>query len=77
MMTLLVGTNRPGSNTRKVCAEIESIYAGFKVPLKVLDLAFLPPEIFSRQAYAEKPSSFRVFSDGIMESTGLIVVSPE
>jgi NAD(P)H-dependent FMN reductase len=39
MIILIVGTNRPGSNTRKVAAHLEEIYAGLKVPLRVLDLA--------------------------------------
>jgi NAD(P)H-dependent FMN reductase len=45
MITLIVGTNRPGSNTRKIAAQIEEIYAELKVPLRVLDLAQLLPEI--------------------------------
>lgn len=77
MMTLLVGTNRPGSHTRKICTHIEEIYAQLKIPLRVVDLAFLPPEIFSRTAYAEKPASFKMFSESIVQSTGLIIVSPE
>jgi chromate reductase len=77
MMTLLVGTNRPGSSTLKVCTHVKEIYAGFKIPLKVLDLALLPSEIFERTAYTNKPASFQPFSIGILESTGLIIVSPE
>jgi len=77
MMTLLVGTNRPGSNTRKVAANIEGIYAELKVPLRVLDLAQLPPEIFSSSSYAEKPKSFHQFADAVLQSSGLHVVTPE
>ena len=77
MMTLIVGTNRPGSNTRKVAAEIEEIYRAMSVPLKVLDLAQLPAEIFSPASYAEKPKSFAPFADAVLQSTGLIVVTPE
>lgn len=77
MMTILVGTNRPGSNTRKICRIVEQIYADLKVPLKVVDLAYLPPEIFQRTSYCEKPASFKPFADAILESTGLIVVTPE
>jgi len=77
MMTLIVGTNRPDSNTRKVAAEIEEIYRVMSVPLKVLDLAHLPPEIFSPTSYAEKPQSFAPFADAVLQSTGLIVVTPE
>ena len=77
MMTLLVGTNRPGSNTRKVAAQVEEIYRELKTPLKVLDLAHLPPEIFHPGSYAEKPPSFKPFSDAILQASGLVVVSPE
>jgi chromate reductase len=77
MMTLLVGTNRPGSNTRKVATQIEEIYRELKVPLKVLDLAQLPLEIFSPGSYAEKPKSFAPFADGVLQASGLIVVTPE
>ena len=77
MVTLIVGTNRPGSNTRKVAAQIENIYAELKVPVHVLDLAKLPPEIFSPTSYAEKPKAFQPFADAVLESAGLHVVTPE
>src|SRR3954470_21035818 len=77
MMTLLVGTNRPNSNTRKVARQVEEIYAELKVPLRVLDLAQLPPEIFLPSSYAEKPKSFQPFSDGILQASGLHVIAPE
>ena len=77
MMTLIVGTNRPGSSTRKVAAQIEDLYREMKVPLHVLDLAQLPPEIFSPSSYAEKPKSFAPFADAVLQASGLIVVTPE
>jgi chromate reductase, NAD(P)H dehydrogenase (quinone) len=77
MITLIVGTNRPDSNTRKVAAQIEEYYANLKVPLRVLDLAQLPPEIFSPGSYAEKPKSFHPFADTVLQAAGLHVVTPE
>jgi NAD(P)H-dependent FMN reductase len=77
MIALIAGTNRPGSNTRKVAAHLEEIYAELKVPLCVLDLAQLPPEIFSPASYAEKPKSFQPFADAVLQSDGLHVVTPE
>src|SRR5438445_8970936 len=77
MLTMIVGTNRPGSNTRKVATHVEEIYAGLRVPLGVLDLAKLPPEIFSPSSYAEKPKSFTPFADAILQASGLVVVTPE
>jgi len=77
MIALIVGTNRPGSNTRKVAAHVEEFYAEAKVPLRVLDLAQLPPEIFSSTSYAEKPKSFHPFAETILQAHGLHVVTPE
>jgi len=77
MLTLIVGTNRPGSNARKVATQVEEIYAGLDVPLQVLDLAKLPPEIFSPASYAEKPKSFQPFAEAILKAPGIIVVTPE
>ncbi len=77
MIVLIIGTNRPGSNTRKVARRVEELYAELKVPLHVLDLAQLPPEIFASASYAEKPKSFQPFADAILQSDGLHVVTPE
>jgi NAD(P)H-dependent FMN reductase len=68
VITLIVGTNRPGSNTRKVATHVEEIYAELKVPLRVLDLAKMPQEIFSPGSYGEKPKSFQPFADGVLAS---------
>jgi len=77
MITLIVGTNRPGSNTCKVARHVEEIYAELKVPLRVLDLAQMPAEIFSPASYAEKPGSFQPFADAVLQAAGLHVVTPE
>jgi chromate reductase, NAD(P)H dehydrogenase (quinone) len=77
MIALIVGTNRPGSNTRKIAGHIEQIYAGLKVPLRVLDLAHLPPETFLPASYAQKPATFQPFADAVLQSAGLVVVTPE
>ncbi|NDB77760.1 MAG: NADPH-dependent oxidoreductase, partial [Verrucomicrobia bacterium] len=39
--------------------------------------AQLPPEIFAPTAYAEKPASFAPFTDAVLSSSGLHVVTPE
>ena len=77
MIILIIGTNRPGSNTRKVAAHVEEIYAELKVPLQVLDLAQLPPEIFAPSSYAEKPRAFQPFAEAVLRSAGLHLVTPE
>lgn len=77
MITLLIGTNRPGNNTRKIARHVEEIYAELKVPLRILDLADLPQEIFLPPSYAEKPKSFQPFAEAVLQSSGLHVLSPE
>jgi NAD(P)H-dependent FMN reductase len=77
VLTLLVGTNRPESNTRKVASHVEEIYSALGVALQVLDLAQMPPEIFSPASYARKPASFARFSQGVLDASGLVVVTPE
>ena len=77
MITLLVGTNRPGSNTRKIAGQMENIYQRLSVPVALLDLATLPPEIFHPASYATKPPGFQRFSDAVLRADGLVVVTPE
>ena len=77
MLVQIIGTNRPGSNTRKVARQVEEIYAALGARLQVLDLAQLPTEIFSPASYAEKPKSFQPFSEAILNSSGLVVITPE
>jgi len=74
---MIIGTNRPGCNTRKVAAHVEEIYKGLGIPLHIIDLARLPQEIFLPTSYAEKPASFHPFAEAILKSSGLIVVTPE
>ena len=77
MIVIISGTNRPGSNTRKVTTHVEVIYTKLGVRHQVLDLAELPVEIFSSTSYAEKPTTFKKFTDAILASDGLVVVTPE
>src|SRR5580704_9066788 len=77
MIVIISGTNRPGSNTRKVTTHVEAVYKSLDVPFQLLDLAHLPPEIFSPSSYAEKPAAFQKFIDAILAADGLVVVSPE
>jgi chromate reductase, NAD(P)H dehydrogenase (quinone) len=77
MIVIISGTNRPGSNTRKVTAHVETVYKSLGVPHQLMDLAHLPPEIFSPSSYAEKPAAFKNFTDAILAADGLVVVTPE
>lgn len=76
-ITLVSGTNRPGSNTRKVAAQIAGFYEALGQPVDILDLAELPHELFLPTSYVEKPASFAPFSEAVLASDGLHVVTPE
>jgi len=77
MIVIISGTNRPGSNTRKVTAQVEAIYQALGVKSQLLDLADMPAEIFSPGSYAEKTAGFSKFIDAILAADGVVVVTPE
>ena len=58
MITIVAGTNRRGSLSSVFANEIASIYSRQDVQSKVLELADLPLETFSPDAYADKPVSY-------------------
>lgn len=76
-ITLISGTNRPGSQTRKITAELAAIYAALGQPVEILDLAELPLELFLPAAYEKKPAAFAHFNDTILASDGVHLVTPE
>lgn len=77
MIAIIAGTNRPGSNTRKVTQQVFDLYAGAGVPAEIVDLARLPLDLFLPTAYAEKPAAFAPFSEAVLRADGLHVVTPE
>lgn len=78
-ITLISGTNRPGSNTRKVTNYLQSQLKVLDpgIHIELLDLVELPPEIFSPTAYSEKPNSFDRFKNAILNTDGIFSVIPE
>lgn len=77
MLQLVIGTNRPGSNSAKVAAQVKEIYATLGAEMGVIDLAALPEDIFSPSSYAEKPAAFAPFADAVVNATGIVWVTPE
>ena len=77
MIILLVGTNRPDANSRKIAVELKTLYQNQGVEAALLDLIDLPAEIFLPSAYGEKPEDFQPFVDVVLGADGLHVVTPE
>lgn len=77
MITILIGTNRPGSSTARVARIVDGIYRGLGETPAVVDLLELPEGTFSPAAYATPPPGLDVFAGKILQSDGLVVITPE
>lgn len=77
MITVISGTNRPGSNTRRIAILIREMLEDSGEEVALLDLADLPPEIFAESSYASKPGSFAAFQEHLLETDGVLTVVPE
>ena len=77
MIALIVGTNREGSLSSVLTHWLAGVYKELGIDYKILDLTCLPSEIFSPKAYLEKPEKVKEFIEIILESSGIVVVTPE
>lgn len=77
MITQIIGTNRPNSNSATVARFIQKIYTRLGYPLQTVHLAELPQDLFNPSAYANKPASFQPIVDKILNAKGLHVITPE
>ena len=77
MILIVAGTNRLGSLSSRTSHSIAEIYRTLGQYCEVLELSELPPETFSPTAYVQKPSKVLEFTDKVLQSSGLVVVSPE
>ncbi len=79
-MTLISGTNRPGSMTRKVTSYVESLFRAAlssNDQLTVLDLLELPTDLFQPKHYAGTPATFEPFKKTMVETDSMFFVVPE
>ena len=77
MISIIIGTNRAGSVSAQVASFLSTVYDELRIKNQTLDLAELPPETFSPDAYAEKPARVIEFTEQILASSGLVVIAPE
>ena len=77
MITVILGTNRPQSNTSIIAGEVLNAYQRCGVEHQLLDLRELPASLFEPGAYAAKPPEFKAFTDMVLGASGLVVVTPE
>jgi chromate reductase len=77
MITVISGTNRTNSKTRRVADLVHEALETRGEQAVLLDLAELPIEIFSGSAYATKPESFARFQKTVLSTDGVLTVVPE
>ena len=77
MIAVISGTNRPGSNTRKIAGAVERHLEASSEEVRLLDLGELPAELFLPASYQQKPAAFDAFQEAVLSATGIITVVPE
>jgi NAD(P)H-dependent FMN reductase len=80
MITVVSGTNRPGSNTLKVANLVRDTLGKYydSNEVHLIDLKNLPPEIFSPECYASKPQNFAAeFQAVVDKSKHFVFIVPE
>ena len=77
MIVLISGTNRTNANSLKVAKVVEGMLQEAGCDSTLLDLATLPPDLFSPDGYATKPAAFAPFQDAITNAAGVLSIVPE
>lgn len=78
MKYILVGTNRPNSNSRKVANLIQTMYKNLDEEVEILDLKDLPLHDLRGEFYGKPlPETIGSVIKKINESEGLIMIVPE
>lgn len=77
MISLIVGTHRPGSNSAKIARHVARAYASLGEPVTVIDLAHFPPDAFAASAFGTKSPAVEAAANTVLQSSGLVVVAPE
>lgn len=74
---IVAGTNRPGSNARKLADIVAGVYARLSVAAEVYSLVELPPETFLPESYANKPAGVMAMQQKVLAASGLHLIVPE
>lgn len=77
MKYIISGTDRPGSNTLKVSRYIQSIYKNLGEDVEILDLLELKKHLHADHTYGSANEGLQPYLQKVVQSDGLIVVTPE
>ncbi len=74
---VIVGTDRPDSQTRTVAENLAAAYQQKGMATSLYDVADFSPELYAPTAYAERPADFKKFNDELLKTDVVVIVSPE
>lgn len=77
MKYIIAGTDRIGSSTLKVAKVIQGIYRDLGETVEVIDLVEVKPFLHTGPHYGVENSGLKPYLDKVLQSEGLIVVTPE
>jgi NAD(P)H-dependent FMN reductase/sugar phosphate isomerase/epimerase len=77
MIAILIGTNRPGSNTARIARQVQAFHQALGAETQLIDLGALPPDSFTAASYAGAPAAVRAAAETVLQARGLVVVTPE
>lgn len=77
MITLISGTNRPGSNTLKLCSYYQAELAKKGCESQILSLTDLPDTLISSDLYGKRSPAFEKIQEQVSASTKFLFVIPE
>lgn len=74
---ILVGTNRPGSNSMKVALLIEKMYHAIGEDVEIMDLAKIDFSEISGAHYGQNPPALAPWVEKTIQSDGIHLIIPE
>ena len=77
MVTIISGTNRPGSNTLKVAKYYQDTLAKKGLPANLLSLTNLPDNFIASDLYGKRSAEFEKILQMIASSSKFIFIIPE
>ncbi|RZK77909.1 MAG: NADPH-dependent oxidoreductase [Pedobacter sp.] len=77
MVTIISGTNRPGSNTLKVAKYYKKTLASKGLETTIFDLTNLPDNLLVTDLYGKRSPEFQSIQDMVTETSKFLFIIPE
>lgn len=77
MITIIAGTNRPGSNTLKLANYYKSKIEAFGLEVDLISLTELPESFIVSDLYGKRSDDFQSIQDRITKGTKFLFIIPE